>query len=107
MPPATLTVNAGDLLRIRGARNRLLGRHLFLPGAWDILLYLQCRDIPCLTEAICQALSMHASNADRWLAVLEEEGLVERARVPDGRTVFTLTSRAQDDLTMALSAGSY
>lgn len=107
MPPAMTTVNAADLLRIRGERNRLLGHHLFLPSAWDILLFLQTIDIARPIDVICRSLAMHPTNADRWLGVLLDEGLVEASHGSDGQLAFRLTRRARNNLEAAFSAASH
>lgn len=106
MPPAMRGLSAGELLRIRAARNRLLGQHLFLPSAWDILLYLKAEDDARTTTAISAALTMPDTNADRWLSVLRDEGLVESQGQIDGAPGYRLTRHAQDSLASALREGS-
>jgi DNA-binding MarR family transcriptional regulator len=91
---------AGDLLRVHGERNRLFGEHLFTPDAWDILLHFHTAGGSQPVEAIREALDLFEDTADRWIAVLENENLVER----DGPGAFRLTDRARRDMEKALTA---
>lgn len=92
---------AGDLLRMHDARNKLFGDHLFTPDAWDILLYLHTAGAAQSAQAIRQELDLYEDTADRWIAALESEGLVERAE----STAFMLTDRARKDMETALTTG--
>lgn len=73
-----------DYLKARRARDSLFGPDLFADPAWDMLLDLLLCDLEgrrvSITSA-CLAASVPATTALRWIATLEERGLV--ARVAD------------------------
>lgn len=102
MPTVTDAVDAAQLLQVHDLRNELFGHHLFAPDGWDVLLLLQSADTPKSAQAICDALDMYEATAERWIAVLESEGLVAR----QGPAVIGLTDRARHDLKTALAASA-
>lgn len=97
---ATASERAGKVLRMREARDRVLGRHLFTPDAWDILLHLRAAGEPRSAQAIRDALGLYDDTVDRWIAVLESEHLA--VRLDDG--LIDLPPGARERMDTALAA---
>lgn len=102
MPTVTNAVGAADLLRVHDARNQLFGSELFAADAWDIMLYLRAVETPRPARAICDALDMVEATGQRWISVLESEGLVAE----EASAFFRLTDRALNDMETVLAAAA-
>lgn len=95
---ADLRKRARDVLKLRRARERLLGQDLFGEPGWDILLELfvaHCDGKPVTVSAIAQASAAPTTTGLRYIALLVDAGLVERTKADhDRRTVLVaLTAR--------------
>lgn len=69
-----------SVLLVRRARSDVLGDHLFSDPAWDILLELYAAklgDRPMSLADIARAIETPQSTTKRWVAALEERGLVQ------------------------------
>ncbi|HTG37413.1 MarR family transcriptional regulator [Sphingomonas sp.] len=92
-------------LAIRRRRERLFGPGLFSEPVWDILLELYIAraegcDVP--VGNACLAASVPMTSALRWCQLLQDRGILCRARDPrDGRRVFL---RMTDDSFARLTA---
>lgn len=86
---------AQEHLRERKLRDDVFGQIFGEPG-WDILLDLflsQERDRRVTVSDVCVATRVPATTALRWLHLLEQSGLVSRARDQrDGRRIFVSLS---------------
>lgn len=89
IPHATLVQVAKRLYELRRVRDDLLGDALFSEPAWDILLDLFVSDSEARrlsVSAVCIGARAPSATALRYLALLQEAGLVERTRDElDGR----------------------
>jgi DNA-binding MarR family transcriptional regulator len=85
--PQLLSSAAGEVYRMRRARDRVMPAGLMGEPAWDILLALYSEEPGDLTiSSLCYGSGVPATTALRWIGVLEKEGLVERSRHQrDGR----------------------
>lgn len=70
-----------DLLAWRSLRTEVLGSRLLQNPAWDALLHIYAGELAncavTLSE-LASALETSTAAADRWVRVLEAEGLVDR-----------------------------
>lgn len=69
-----------SVLLIRRARSEVLGEHLFSDPAWDILLELYAAKLGNRTMSladIARATETPQSTTKRWVAALEDRGLVQ------------------------------
>jgi DNA-binding MarR family transcriptional regulator len=77
------------ILCARQLRTSIFGEGLFADPPWDIVLTLylaQLRNEGVSDARLAEAASISANAVDRWLTVLDREGLVERTRsVSDGQ----------------------
>lgn len=90
---ALLLALARDIYTSRRQRARVFDAEaLFGEPAWDILLDLfiaRFSDKPLSVTAACIGAAVPTSTGLRWLAILEDQGLVRRASDPrDARRVF-------------------
>lgn len=89
---ADLRMRARNVLKLRRARERLLGQSLFGEPAWDILLELfvaHCDGKPVTVSAIAQASAAPTTTGLRYIALLVDAGLAERSKADhDRRTVL-------------------
>jgi hypothetical protein len=72
-----------QILCARQFRSSIFGKGLFADPAWDIVLTLylgQLRNESVPIARLAKAASVSASGVDRWLAVLDQQGLIERTR---------------------------
>jgi DNA-binding MarR family transcriptional regulator len=87
------------IIRHRQLRGKLLPEHLFADPAWDMLLDLAAAKVEhkrVSVTSLCLASGVPMTTALRWIAILSDEGLIERKEDPaDRRRVFVeLTDRA-------------
>ena len=88
MPKTDAESLVEQILCARQFRSSIFVRGLFGDPAWDIVLalylgQLRNQSVPITRLAEAASVSVHA--VDRWLAVLEGQGLIERTRTgPDG-----------------------
>lgn len=99
---------AQSALRLRRRRERVLGGQLFAEPAWDMLLDLyvrQSEDLRTTISGACIGAAAPATTALRYLAALEQRGLVERHASPgDGRVqLIRLGERAFEEMTTLLA----
>jgi DNA-binding MarR family transcriptional regulator len=85
--PQLLSSAAGEVYRMRRARDRVMPAGLMGEPAWDILLALYSEEPGDLTvSSLCYGSGVPATTALRWIGVLDKEGFVERSRHQrDGR----------------------
>jgi DNA-binding transcriptional ArsR family regulator len=72
-------------IRWRAARSDLLGHGLFYDPPWDILLCLYANHLEGTEsglDGVIRSVGLPRAIISRWLAVLEERGLVCRSRAP-------------------------
>ena len=78
-----------QILCARQLRSSIFGQGLFADPPWDIVLILylaQLRNETVPLARLAEAASISANAVDRWLAVLDQQGLIERTRsVSDDR----------------------
>ena len=79
-PPQALLERAESILRVRRARERLLGRAVIGEPAFDLLLslYLQSGQKGTSLTSIAKPAGIPYSSAMRWTRYLADKGLVER-----------------------------
>jgi len=91
-----LVVTAKELYRIRRKRSKFFSNEMFGEAAWDILLtlYIAAEDDSITVSAAGAASGVPPTTALRWIAWLEQTGLIHRRHHPlDARMRFlTLTS---------------
>lgn len=96
--PPSLSARALALYKARRARTAVFSGHgdLFGEPAWDILLDLFiAREAgrQVYVSSACIAADVPATTALRWLAILQQRGLVERCDdMADGRRVYVRLS---------------
>ena len=98
--PAYLARLARALLRLRRIRSRYFDEDLFREPTWDVLLDLfvqKASGRPVSVMSACQAAYVPETTALRFIAWLEERGLVVRAEdEKDRRRIFvTLSTRGE------------
>lgn len=78
----TLVVTAKELYRIRRIRGDLFPNDMFGEAAWDILLtlYIAAEDQKVSVSAAGAASGVPPTTSLRWIAWLEQGGLIERSR---------------------------
>lgn len=106
--PSRLTI-ALAWISARRARDEVFDVPLFVNPAWDILVDLyvsHCRTERHAVSSVCMASSAPLTTALRWVAVLEGQGLVERAPDPrDKRRIFlSLSGKGVATMERALDA---
>ena len=79
-PPPALLERAESILRVRRARERLLGRAVIGEPAFDLLLclYLQSGQKGSSVTSLARPVGIAYSSAMRWIRYLADKGLVER-----------------------------
>lgn len=95
----------------RRARDQAFEGSLFLNPAWDILLDLYINHVQGRKECVsnvCIASSAPATTVSRWIALLEKQGLIERASDPNDkrRTLLGLSADGLRRMEQALLASS-
>ncbi len=81
-PLTSTETHVVSFLLMSRARGAIFGADLFLDHAWDIVLELYAAKLAgrsMLLPEITAALDIRASSAIRWIAALEERGLIEEA----------------------------
>lgn len=77
------------LLKLRRNRDRFFDAEMFADPAWDILLELYAARLgqrKISVGSLCHAAAVPATTALRWIAMLQNKGLIERtADLMDGR----------------------
>jgi DNA-binding MarR family transcriptional regulator len=71
-----------SVLLVRRARREVLGENLFSDPAWDILLELygaKLGDRHVTGSELARAIEAPQSTTTRWIAALQDRGLIERA----------------------------
>lgn len=105
--PAVALEEARHHYRFRRMRDQEFGPTLFGEPAWDLLLdlYIASSD-PRLVSVISASMAASVSTRDtvRWLALLEEHGLVERFQSGEdaSHAIITLSQSAFDQMTRLL-----
>ena len=79
LPSQELHERAETIIRVRGARERLLGRGAIGEPAFDLLLciYLRSRQAETSLTCLARAAGVPNSSAWRWIRYLADRGLVE------------------------------
>lgn len=90
-----------SLIRLRRNRDRFFKAELFADPAWDILLELYASHLGqqrISVSSLCYSAAVPPTTALRWIANIEENGLIDRRADPtDGRRVFVqLTFAGQE-----------
>lgn len=103
-----LATSAAELYRLRRRRERHLDADLLGEPGWDILLDLFVNTVRCnpvRVTAACVAGGVPATTALRWIASLEQRGLLKRAPDPFDRRValLRLTNEGLDRMRAALT----
>jgi len=99
--PHLLACAAGEIYRMRQARNQVLPQALMSEPAWDILLVLYAEQPERLpVSSVCYASGVSSTTAERWIGTLEKRGLVERTPHPLDRRVLSLSLTNEGRLTM-------
>jgi DNA-binding MarR family transcriptional regulator len=79
-------------IRVRRAREKLLGADLFADPAWDMLLDLYIEHKAGRSPSVsslCLASQVPVTTALRWISKLEHDGLITRSHDPkDGRRIY-------------------
>jgi DNA-binding MarR family transcriptional regulator len=80
LPPDALLERAETILRVRRARERLLGRAIMGEPAFDLLLWLYVRSgqKEISLSSLARPAGIPYSSAVRWIRYLTDRGLVER-----------------------------
>lgn len=99
--PVSLTEDhIRSVLLVRRARRDILGDNLFSDPAWDILLELYAAKLGGRQMSIAEvarAIETPASTTKRWVAALEERGLIASSIEPAAQDVWiALTDEAAD-----------
>ncbi len=107
LPEAQLVQMAKRLYEMRQLRHEVLGEALFSEPAWDILLDLFISDHEgrqLSVSAVCIGARSPSATALRYLAMLQDAGLVERTRDErDGRRSHVqLTAQGRRRMAMLL-----
>lgn len=93
-----LVQRVASAVRARGERNAYFGSDLFSDPAWDILLELYLSELlqrPISVSKVAMATTVPSTTVIRWLAALEDKGLVIRQSDNlDGRRVWVSLSEA-------------
>jgi hypothetical protein len=79
---AEATLRARQLFQLRRCRSKHLNHQLFSEPAWDVLLLLFGEGFGAMSwtaEAFSRATETPVPTMQRWLAIIESEGLIERA----------------------------
>lgn len=86
-PSNPLLERAQSILRVRGARKRLLGQGVTGEPAFDLLLCLYVRSDQKETSlaSLARPAGIPYSSAVRWIRYLEDKGLVERIQSKSDR----------------------
>jgi DNA-binding MarR family transcriptional regulator len=89
-PPEALLERARSILRVRRARERLLGRAVVGEPAFDLLLslYVRLGETETSLTSLATPADIPYSSAARWIRYLEDKGLVERAESKSDRRVI-------------------
>ena len=98
-----------DIIRLRRSRDRYFGSHLFADPAWDMLLDLMAarlERVQVAVSSLCIAACVPPTTALRWVKMMTQSGLFERANDPkDRRRVFIrLSEEAAQSMTRLLTA---
>lgn len=102
-----LVAIAGDIYRMRRARDQVLPRGLAGEPAWDMLIALYSEDQePLPVSSVLYASGVPPTTAFRWVAVLCAQGLVERTRHPRDRrlSLLSLTDHGRSVVEDSLNA---
>jgi DNA-binding MarR family transcriptional regulator len=88
-PPEALLERAESILRVRRARERLLGRAVMGEPAFDLLLCLYARSgqKEISLTSLARPAGIPYSSAVRWIRYLADKGLVERIESRTDRRV--------------------
>jgi DNA-binding MarR family transcriptional regulator len=80
------------MYRMRRARDHILSNDLTGEPAWDMLLALYSEDPAQMTvSSVCYGSGVPQSTALRWIALLEEKGLVARVEHPRDNKMVLLS----------------
>ena len=97
--PELLSNAAGEIYRMRRARDRYLPKELTGEPAWDILLALYAEEPAKLpVSSLCFGSGAPQTTALRWIAVLEKSGLIVRTQHPRDPSVLLLALTEQGRL---------
>jgi DNA-binding MarR family transcriptional regulator len=97
LPPEALLERARSILRVRRARERLLGRAVIGEPAFDLLLslYVQTEQKGTSLSSLARPAGIPYSSAVRWIRYLADKGLVECSESrSDRRAVSVLLTRS-------------
>lgn len=94
--PELLSNAAGEIYRMRRARDRYLPKELTGEPAWDILLALYAEEPAKLpVSSLCFGSGAPQTTALRWIAVLEKSDLIVRTRHTRDPSVLLLALTEQ------------
>lgn len=102
--PQCLAEKAQHIYKMRRKRDAAIGANLFGEPCWDMLLDLfiqQQRGTAINVTSACLGGAAPVTTSLRWLAILEEAGLVERYRAPNDRRVTLVRLSAKGVEAMA------
>jgi DNA-binding transcriptional ArsR family regulator len=101
--PTDLTALAAGLLKTYQLRDRVFGGELFHAPAWEVLLVLQCTELPLSEDHLQQAIKVPLATLRRWIRVLIQERLV-RLSYRNGHRFYRLNAKATAGLASTLLA---
>jgi DNA-binding MarR family transcriptional regulator len=102
--PERLSNAAGEIYRMRRARDRYLPKELTGEPAWDILLALYAEEPAKLpVSSLCFGSGAPQTTALRWIGVLGKSGLIERTQHPRDASVLLLSLTEQGRLVIERS----
>jgi hypothetical protein len=81
-----LATIAASIFRARRRRAKLFAASLFSEPAWDMLLELfvgSIRERPVTASGLCRAADVCEATGQRWIEMLEAQGLVRRRSVSE------------------------
>jgi DNA-binding MarR family transcriptional regulator len=92
LPPEALLERAESIVRVRKARERLLGRAVMGEPAFDLLLclYMRSGQKEISLSDLARPAGIPYSSAVRWMRYLGDRGLVERTESKTDRRVICL-----------------
>ena len=92
-----LRQEASRIYAVRRRRERFLPQAVFGEPGWDILLELFAAGAPLSIKRVCVAANVPYSTAWRWIAVLEQNGMINKVLcgTDRARTLLTLSGQAE------------
>lgn len=88
-------------IQARALRAQLFGSELFLNPAWDIILELHRQvldDVPFCLESVSAAAGLRPASTLRWIAALNQRGLVVHHMLPPDILRVQLTGKGLNSI---------